>query len=394
MHVLLILADHGYVYVYSVFMWSSLCLLCLCVVVVQPTVRKKRTGFFNPSDGVAELSDDGRLQVELLHELFTRFVKQTKDLPAEQRRQACVDVFLTSTLQSGVETCLEVFTGILEPLSCHGGTTSSPLASSHADGYLCSSVRFVTIPHLREVVETAGDIGESLPVVLKKTKNLRVQNGFQRDVFDCIVANYGMWWKKQQLGALGTPRPHGFPGGPRPSGSLDVAVDTGFPGGRSVGGPVEAQLAALEAAVGGKSVDTAALKFMEDLDRLSYPKGFQCSRRLDNLVRTFSFLKESARQEPSVQRAVWAMPEEMESDYVESDGSVLRRGLSLLRSLCAVQTASRFLLTSHPKFVERLTGQPMDNGELMAFTLDCSALSKSLQEAGFIPWEEHMQHKA
>lgn len=320
---------------------------------MHPTLRKNRSGFFNPSDGVAELSDDGRIQVEILHDIFAKFVKLVKTLPPDERNQACIDAFLTSPLQSGIETCLEAFTGLLEHLSCH---TRGPAAHLQSDGYVWSNVRFLVVPHLREVVEASGDVGEALPVVLKKTKNLRIQDGFQRDIFNCAIANYGLRWRKQQLGAV--------------EGSSASSLDK--------------NIAAIDAAKW--SVDTAAANFLQTLDKLSYPKGVHSQKRAEDLRTTFAFLKEVGTQEPSVQRAVWATPEEMEADCVETDASILRRGLSLLRALCAVEGTNRYILAGHPKLIERLTSQPMDNGELMAFTLDCGALAECLTSAGFKLW--------
>ncbi|CDJ47379.1 hypothetical protein EBH_0015810 [Eimeria brunetti] len=104
---------------------------------VQPTVRKQRSGFFSASDGVAELSDEGRLQVELLRQLFVGFVQQQRRQTPETRRQLCFDVFFTSTLQSGIETCLETFTGLLDALACPASSSSS--SSSGSSGSSSSS---------------------------------------------------------------------------------------------------------------------------------------------------------------------------------------------------------------------------------------------------------------
>ncbi|XP_026191455.1 uncharacterized protein LOC34624170 [Cyclospora cayetanensis] len=325
--------------------------------VMYLNLRKQHAGFFNPSDGVAELSDDGRLQVEALHGIFAKFAQMVKSLPPDQRMQTCVDGFFTSTLQSGIETCLEAFTDHLETLACQSATGGA-YAHQQEDGYMCSDVRLMAVPHLREVVETAGDVGESFPVILKKTKSLRIQNGFQRDIFDCAVANYGIRWKERQIGGLG-----------------------------SIPAFFEEEVASAREKAKSDTEAAVAAELLQSLDKFAYPKGANCSRRLESLMVTFSFLRDSAQHEAPFQRAVWSTPEETEPDYVEPDSSVLRRGLSLLRSICAVETASRYILTGHPKLVERLTGQPVNNGELIAFALDCAVLAKRLADAGFRPWE-------
>ncbi|CDJ47380.1 hypothetical protein, conserved [Eimeria brunetti] len=151
---------------------------------------------------------------------------------------------------------------------------------------------------------------------------------------------------------------------------------------------LEGPLSALDKAARGGPLDQTTASFLQSLDRLSYPKAFQCQPRKEGLKRTCLFLRETAGEEPMVQRAVWATPEEMEPDFVEPDSSVLRRGLSLLRSLCAVETGDRFLLVSHPKLVERLTTHPIDNGELFTVSLDC-ALRRLLQEWLLQEWLLH-----
>lgn len=335
---------------------------------MHPTAHKKRKGYFNLSDGVAELSDDGRLQVEVLRKLFVKLNKKLTLLTREQRQHACIDAFFTSNLQSGMETCLEVFSGLVDDLSCHSLTAlggAGQQQQQNDTNYVYSSERFIVLPHLREVVESFGDIGEALPVILKKTKALRIQMGFQRDVFNCAVAYYGLMWFKQQLGAMEAPK------------LLAAAA--------------AAEDAAAAAAAGGGAAaavsDAAATELLQSLDKFAYPKGVPEARRPESYKRIFSFLKEAAGQEKAVQQAVWAAPEEMDFDFVESDASVMRRGLSLLRSLCAMQNINKVLLTSHSKFVERLTRQSLDNGEVMAFTLNCKALAVCLKQNGFKPWE-------
>ncbi|KAL8456102.1 hypothetical protein Emag_000095 [Eimeria magna] len=332
-------------------------------LVMRPTVRKKRSGFFSPSEGVAELSDEGRVQAEIKHSLLHKFVSLLRGSSASKKKQACVDAFLLSPLQSGVETALETLAGLLEQLSCSVPEPAAGAAHMHTDNnYTRSNVRLLIAPQLREVIEAEGDVGESLPSVLKKTKPLRVNRGFQRDIFDCAVANYGARWRRQQLGAAG--------GSPSPMeetlGLLHApAADPG-----------EAQHPAAVAAL------------LQLLDRFSdAAQSAQSGRRALGLRTTFAFLKETANQEAATQRAVWAAPEELEPDACESEASITRRGMSLLRALCAIKETHKYFLVSHPKLVERITGMPVDNGELVGFILDCQGLASCLTSAGVRPWE-------
>ncbi|KAL8444885.1 hypothetical protein Emed_005979 [Eimeria media] len=332
-------------------------------LVMRPTVRKKRSGFFSPSEGVAELSDEGRVQAEIKHSLLQKFVSLVRGSSATKRGQACIDAFLVSPLQSGVETALEALAGLLEPLSCSVPEPAGAAALMQTDNnYTCSNVRLLIAPQLREVVEAEGDVGEALPSVLKKTKPLRVSRGFQRDIFDCAVANYGARWRRQQLGAAGGP----------PS-------------------PMEETLGLLHAPAAdpvdeGQHADAVAA-LLQMLDRFSdAAQSAQSGKRALGLRNTFVFLKEAANQEAATQRAVWAAPEELEPDACESEASITRRGLSLLRALCAIKDTHKYFLVSHPKLVERITGMPVDNGELVGFVLDCQGLSSCLSSAGVRPW--------
>lgn len=300
------------------------------------------------------MSDDGHQQAEVLHDILQSFASLIKSLAPEKRQLACFDAFLVSTLQCGVETSLKAFSGLLDTLACHPGKQISQVQQ---DGYMCSSVRLVVAPHLREVVETESDIGECMTTVLKKTKALRVHMGYQRDIFDCALTTFGLRWRKQQLGAVWGPS-------------------------------FEQDVAWLQKATPGGDLQ-AAESVLRSLDKFAYPRNVQCYRRESNLQTTVAFLKEAVSHEPLTQRAVWTAPEEMDPDSVESEASVLRRGLALLRVMCSVPAADKFMLVTHRKFFERLTGQAMDNGELMGFSLDCSALRDCIFRAGLRPWEDH-----
>ncbi|KAL8430294.1 hypothetical protein ACSSS7_006023 [Eimeria intestinalis] len=349
-------------------------------LVMHPTVRKKRSGFFGPSEGVAELSDEGRVQAEMKHALLQKLVSLLRSSSVSKRAQACIDAFLVSPLQSGVETALEALAGLLEPLSCAvseaGGGGSSIQNDSN---YTRSSVRLLIAPQLREVVEAEGDVGEALPSVLKKTKTLRVSRGFQRDIFDCAVANYGMRWRRQQLNAAG--------GGTSSVMEEELELlhtppdDDAAAAAASTTAPREAHQHAAAAA--------ALLQLLDRFwDAAAAAHAAQSSgKRPSGLTTTFAFLREVANQEAATQRAVWAAPEELEPDACESEASITRRGLSLLRALCSIQEAQRYFLVSHPKLVERISGVPVDNGDLVGFVLDCQGLASCLASGGVRPWE-------
>ncbi|KAL8270274.1 hypothetical protein Esti_005833 [Eimeria stiedai] len=331
-------------------------------LVMRPTVRRRRSAFFSPCEGVAELSDEGRVQAEIKHLLLQKFVSLVRSSPVAKRGHSCVDAVLVSPLQSGVETALETLAGLLEPLSCSVPEALGSTAHVQTDNnYTRSNVRLLIAPQLREVIEAEGDVGEELPSVLKKTKTLRVSRGFQRDIFDCAVASYGVRWRRQQLGAAG-----------------------GTPS------PMEEELGLLHAPAvdAGEAQQAAAAAVLQLLDRFSDATEIaQSGRRALGLRTTFAFLKETANQDAATQRAVWAAPEELEPDACESEASITRRGVSLLRGLCAIKDTHKFLLVSHPKLVERITGLPVDNGELVGFVLDCQGLASCLSSAGIRPWE-------